>query len=99
MITIKDLRSFVRSQATRDSRNYTRDSWVLETNMIRRQRAAVNRDFGHRLRDDHEVLKPGNYWGGRLNISETSIVYCAGQYSPTEIWPAVYDYFYRTSGH
>lgn len=97
MKTVHDLRLFVRSQATRDSRNYDRDSWTWETNMIRRQRAAVQRNYGHRWRNDDETLVPGNYWGGRLTITEDSINYCAGQYPPTEIWQAVNDYFHRTN--
>jgi hypothetical protein len=96
MKTMSDLRSYVRSQARRDSRDYDAEGWRLESNLIERQREKVRRDFGPRWRSNTEELVPGNY--GRLTILEDGTpYYVAGQYSPTEIWFWVHEYLNRTN--
>ena len=92
-LTIQDLKSFVRSQSTRDFLNYDRQSWIDETNMIRRQRAKFNKRFRYWWNNTEAELIPGTYFGTRLIITENDIDYIPGQYAPTEIWHAVYDYF------
>ena len=92
-LTVQDLKSFVRSQSTRDFLNYDRQSWIDETNMIRRQRAKFNKRFRAWWNNTEAELVPGKYFGTRLIITENDIDYIPGQYAPTEIWHAVYDYF------
>ncbi len=97
MMTISDLKHYVTCQSIRDSRNYDVSSWRDETNMIRRQRARVWREFSGRWRNNQAELIPGQYYGGRLIITKSNIDYIPGQYSPTEIWDAVHDYFTQTN--
>lgn len=98
MKTMSDLRSYVRSQARRDWRDYGRDGaeyWRQDGNEMRRQRDMVHRRFPARIRSD-EPLIPGNY--GRLRIHDDGTPqYTAGQYAPTEIWFWVLEYLNRTN--
>ena len=96
MKTISDLRSFVKGQARRDSRDYDAKGWRIESNFIERQREKVRRDFGPRWRSNTEELVPGKY--GRLSIADDGTPsYIPGQYAPTEIWFWVYVYLKQTS--
>ena len=96
MKTISDLRSFVKGQSRRDSRDYDADGWRRESNFIESQRAQVRRDFGSRWRSNTEELIPGKY--GRLSIADDGTPsYIPGQYAPTEIWYWVYVYLQRTN--
>lgn len=96
MKTIADLRSYVRSQATRDSRDYGPGPWWHEDTLkIRRQRDRVMRAFPARIRSE-EPLIPGTY--GRLTIEpDGTPYYVPGQYAPTEIWFWVYEYLQATN--
>jgi hypothetical protein len=100
MKTISDLRSYVRSQARRDWRDYghgpeAQRLWRQDGNEMRRQRDAVHRRYPVRIQSE-EPLVPGNY--GRLNILEDGTpYYVAGQYAPTEIWFWVLEYLNRTN--
>ena len=100
MKTISDLRSYVRSQARRDWRDYGRGPeaqrlWRQDGNEMRRQRDAVHRRYPARIQSE-EPLVPGNY--GRLTILEDGTpYYVAGQYAPTEIWFWVLEYLNRTN--
>jgi hypothetical protein len=38
----------------------------------------------------------GKFYGTRLEITENTIDYCAGQYPPTEIYWALFDALYQT---
>jgi hypothetical protein len=40
-------------------------------------------------------LVVGEYVGGRLLVTESSLEYIVGQYEPTEIWWALEDYFIK----
>ena len=102
MKTISDLRSYVRSQARRDWRDYAHpiydgdlDHWHLDGLEMRRQRDRVHRRYPVRIRSE-EPLVPGNY--GRLRIHEDGTPeYIPGQYAPTEIWFWVLEYLNRTN--
>jgi|TARA_R100000084_G_scaffold79617_3_gene36480 hypothetical protein len=100
MKTIADLRSYVRSQAQRDWRDYgygaeAQRLWRQDGNEMRRQRDRVMRRYPSRIRSE-EPLVPGNY--GRLTIQEDGTpYYVPGQYAPTEIWFWVLEYLNRTN--
>jgi hypothetical protein len=98
MKTISDLRSYVRSQARRDFRDYGadgRDYWRQDGNTMRRQRERVMRRYPARIRSD-EPLIPGRY--GRLTIKDDGTPeYIPGMYAPTEIWFWVLEYLDRTN--
>jgi len=100
MKTISDLRSYVRRQAQRDSRDYgygteAQRLWRQDGNEMRRQRERVMRRYPSRIRSE-EPLVPGNY--GRLTIQEDGTpYYVSGQYAPTEIWFWVLEYLDRTN--
>lgn len=96
-LTIADLKSFVRAQSRRDPANYDAQSWRADSNLMQAQRRRVYKDFADRWHNVTEQLIPGNY--GRLTITDHAVQYCAGQYSPTEIWNAVYNYFTATTNY
>ena len=47
---------------------------------------------------DDKALIPGEYFAGRLIITDKKIEYIPGQYAPTEIYWALEDYFSKTRG-
>jgi len=105
MQTIADLLRFARSQAVIRSNNYFEPSYarpeeVAEWQSDKRRRDAarrkVLRTFPGRIQSA-EVLRPGNYYHGRLIITDGDIIYVSGQYSPTEIYQAVLDYMEATN--
>ena len=66
-------------------------------NVIRGKRAAKKAaDFYWYYQDTHLVV--GEYFGTRLFITENSLEYITGQYTPTEIWWALEDYLNKTRG-
>lgn len=71
-------------------------AWRLDRSRRDRSRAYLFATFPTRLRNaDKERLVSGNY--GRLTISESEIEYTAGQYSPTEIYGALFNYMRQTN--
>lgn len=103
--TITDLLYFARSQAVIRSNNYfapgyARSEEVAAWHGDRRRRDAarrkVLRTFPDRIQGA-EILRPGNYYHGRLIITDGDIIYVSGQYSPTEIYQAVLDYMEATN--
>lgn len=94
-LTISDLKSYVRSQSRRNFDDYgARRPWMDDSNRMQSQRRRVYRKFSCRWKGNEQLI-PGNY--GRLTVTDNDIEYTAGQYSPTEIWHAVYVYLNDTN--
>lgn len=71
-------------------------AWQLDRSRRDNSRAYLFATFPARLSNaDKEKLVSGNY--GRLKISESEIEYTAGQYSPTEIYGALFNYMHQTN--
>ena len=95
-LTISDLKSYVRSQSRRNFIDYgSHRLWREDGNKIQSQRRRVYRKFSARWKTNNEQLVPGNY--GRLTINNDGIDFTPGQYSPMEIWHAVYVYLHETN--
>ena len=63
---------------------------------VRQARKAVQTSHPTRFKGE-EPLQPGDYFNGRLRITDKGIRYVAGQCTPLEIWLAVLDYFDKTN--
>jgi len=92
--TFADLFSYAKSQARIEFIDYAggRDSvkyWRCDKSRRDRARRQVMQRYGF-LAD--QSLPIGASSNGRLMVTASDIDYCTGQYTPTEIWGAVYSY-------
>ena len=89
--TFTDLFAYAKRQARIEFMDYSPcvAAWRCDRAKRDRQRKSVMDRYGWLAAKPLPVGKSGN---GRLVVSETGIDYCAGMYSPTEIWAAVFDY-------
>ena len=89
--TFADLFAYAKSHARIEYINYAPyvAAWRCDRARRDRQRKSVIDRYGWLADKRLPVGKSGN---GRLVVSATNIEYCAGQYAPTEIWGAVFDY-------
>ena len=89
--TFADLFAYAKSQARIEFIDYSPyvDAWRSDRARRDRQRKSVMDRYGRLADKPLPIGKSGN---GRLVVSMTGIDYCAGQYPPTEIWNAVFDY-------
>ena len=92
--TFSDLFSYAKSQARIEFVNYAggRDSvyyWRQDKSRRDSDRKKVMVRYGW-LAD--RALPIGRSGNGRLMVTADIVEYCAGQYPPTEVWGAVFDY-------
>lgn len=94
-MTIQDLLAFAKKQARLCTLDYDRQGYIDDKNRIRRVKYAMRKAAGMYASPmfSNTILLKGEYYGGRLIISDTKIEYIPGQYAPTEIYWAVADYF------
>ena len=97
-LTIKDLKTFAKQQARLSGADYGGDSKAYRmdrNNILKARRSAMLSAEFHWHHEDTPLVA-GEYFGGRLIITDSSLEYVAGQYAPTEIYHAIQDYFKRT---
>ena len=92
--TFSDLFTYAKSQARIEFIDYAggRDSayyWRQDKRRRDSDRKKVISRWGW-LKD--QALPTGQSGNGRLVVTADAIDYCTGQYTPTEIWGAVFDY-------
>ena len=89
--TFADLFAYAKRQARIEFIDYSPyvAAWRCDRAKRDRQRKSVIDRYGWLADKPLPVGKSGN---GRLVVSATDNNYCAGQYSPTEVWGAVFDY-------
>ena len=98
MSTIKQLKDFCKKQARLSYADYDQEGLRIDSNSIRRARFAAIKAAGMYWDFDDKALIPGEYFAGRLIITDKTIDYIPGQYAPTEIYWALEDYFSKTRG-
>ena len=103
-LKIRDLRSFAKSQARLCGADYggSREAYLMDRNNILRAQRACKKAadlYWSEMLSKTELIC-GEYFCGRLIITETGLQYIPGQYAPTEIYWALEDYFnkFRTKG-
>ena len=89
--TFADLFAYAKQQARIEFVDYAPhvSAWRSDKSRRDRQRKQVMDRYGF-LAD--KSLPLGKSCNGRLVVTLNDIDYCAGQYSPTEVWAAVFDY-------
>lgn len=104
---LSDLLTYAKEQAKIEFRDYCDldprfrtahevSAWQLDRSRRDNSRKQLFKFFCNRIRNaSKEQLVPGNY--GRLTISESGIEYTAGQYPPTEIYGALFNYMQQTN--
>jgi len=94
-LTVGDLWDYARPLARIEYINYAphKDAWNSDKKA--RNKAKISAE--NWLRSHNEKLTCGEYFGTRLIITEDKIKYITGQYSPTEIYWALNDYFEKTN--
>ena len=91
---ISDLKRFAKQQARLSFADYgDRESYGMDRNNVLRGKRAAEKAASFYWNLDDKPLAVGEYFGGRLIITKTSIKYIPGQYAPTEIYWALEDYF------
>jgi hypothetical protein len=96
LLTVADLFQFAKEQAKIDTNNYRdRKDYNSDRSRRDRQRAKCLKRFGFMR---NSLLPHGHVTVGRLTAGLDGIDYTVGQYAPTEIWAAVYDWLSGASG-
>jgi hypothetical protein len=93
-LTIGDLKSFARKERF-DTSNYQGFPEGLKHDRLHRDRAkyCAKKHADFYWTRENTPLETGEYFNGRLIITENNIEYIPGQYAPTEIYWALADYF------
>ena len=74
------------------------EAYKQDRNNILRAKRAAKKAAGMYWYLEDSSLEVGEYSGTRLLITKDRLEYITGQYTPTEIWWAVEDYFLKTRG-
>ena len=94
-LTIGDLLDYAQRAQRLSYSNYVGcpDAYKQDRNAIKRAKNKAKKiaDFYWFKKDAPLII--GKYSGTRLIVEKNKLDYIAGQYAPTEIWHAVYNYF------